>query len=92
MVSRQSLRLADINTLLYLLTIYIDFRRVDASLMEEMDVFEDVYCAVRDEKCSLLCVIAVMSCCYVSLIDSASSIRLPASSSHTSGADVRAQP
>ena len=28
-----------------------DFRRVDASLMEEMDVFEDVFCVVRDEKC-----------------------------------------
>jgi hypothetical protein len=43
-----------------------DFRRVDASLMEEMDVFEDVsedvFCAVRDEKCSVMCVIAVMSC------------------------------
>ena len=39
-----------------------DFRRVDASLMEEMDVFEDVFCAVGGEKCSVLWVIAVMSC------------------------------
>jgi hypothetical protein len=39
-----------------------DFRRVDASLMEEMDVFEGVCCVVRDEKCSVMWVIAVMSC------------------------------
>jgi hypothetical protein len=42
-----------------------DFRRVDASLMEEMeemDMFEDVFCVVRDEKCSVMCAIAVMSC------------------------------
>lgn len=42
-----------------------DFRRVDASLMEEMeemDLSEDVFCVARDEECSVLCVIAVMSC------------------------------
>jgi hypothetical protein len=27
-----------------------------------MDVFEDVFCVVRDEKCSVMWVIAVMSC------------------------------
>ena len=39
-----------------------DFRRVDASLMEEMVVLEDVFCAVRGKKCSVMRVIAVMSC------------------------------
>lgn len=39
-----------------------DFRRVDASLMGEMDVSEDIFCAVRNEEFSVLCVIAVLSC------------------------------
>ena len=30
-----------------------DFRRVDASLMEEIDVFNDVIYAIRREKCSV---------------------------------------
>jgi hypothetical protein len=30
--------------------------------MEEMDVVEDVFCAVRDEKYFVMWVIAVMSC------------------------------
>ena len=30
--------------------------------MEEMNVFEDVFCVVRDEKCAVMWVIAVMSC------------------------------
>ena len=30
--------------------------------MEEMDIFEDVFCVVRDEKYSVMLVIAVMSC------------------------------
>ena len=39
-----------------------DFRRVDASLIKKVDVFKDVFCAVRGEKCSVMCVIAAMSC------------------------------
>jgi len=44
--------------------------------MEEMDAFEDVFCVLRDEKCSVIWMVAVMSCVdYMPQVDSASSSR-----------------
>jgi hypothetical protein len=39
-------------------------------------VFEDVFCVVRDEKCSVMWVTAVIRVDYMPLIDSASSSRI----------------